>query len=132
MSASPALKGAKKKKQLAIKKTKEGDKSMQQKPGTVSIIAKYFEKGQKTRSVSSMRPGELNKHNNNGVCTATPNPILKRSGTRADPEMALQSAAAGQPIVTEGLDLSGHMTTEKPIESNKPKTDQNLRDSSHL
>ena len=96
MSASPALKGAKNKKQLAIKKTKEGDKSMLQKPGTVSIIAKYFEKSQKTRSVSSMEPGELNKHNNNGVCTATPNPILTRSGTRADPEMALQSAAAGQ------------------------------------
>jgi hypothetical protein len=105
---------------------------MLQKPGTVSIIAKYFEKSQKTRSVSRMGSGELNKHNNNGVCTATPNQILTRSGTRADPEIALQSAAASQPTVTEGLDLSGHMTTEEPIGSNKPKTDQNLRDSSHL
>ena len=92
MSASPALKGAKNKKQLATKKTKEGDKSMLQKPGTVSIIAKYFEKSQKTRSVSSIVSGEL----------------------------------------TEELDTSAHMTTEEPIGSNKPKTDQNLRDSSHL
>ena len=132
MSASPALKGAKKKKQLAIKKTKEGDKNVQHKPATVSSISKYFENGQKTRTVSIMGPGVQNKYNNNGVCIATANPILTRSSTRADPEMAVQSAAAGRPIATEGLELSGHMTTEEPIGSNKPKLDQNMRDSSHL
>ena len=132
MSASPALKGAKKKKQLAIKKTKEGDKNVQQKPATVSAISKYFENGQKTRTVSIMGPEMKNKYNNNGVYMATANQTLTRTSTQADPEMAVQSAPAGRPIATEGCELSGHMTTEEPMGREKPNFDQNMRDSSHL
>jgi hypothetical protein len=43
MSASPALKKYKKKKLQATRKTKEGDRSLQQKPNIVSTIARYFE-----------------------------------------------------------------------------------------
>ena len=132
MSASPVLKGTKKKKQLDTKKTKEGDMNVKQKPATVSAISKYFESGQKTRTMSIMGLGVRNKYNNNGVYLATANQTLTRTSTQADPEMAVQSAAAGRPIATEGLELSGHMTTEEPIGREKPKLDQNMRDSSHL
>ena len=73
------------------KKTKEGDKSMLQKTGTVSTIAEYFEKNQQSKSVPISVSGGSNIHNNNGVCMATPNQIMAISGTRADPYMALQS-----------------------------------------
>ena len=105
---------------------------MQQKPATVSSISKYFENGQKTRTVSIMGPGMKNKYNNNGVCMATANPILTRSSTRADPEMAVQSAAAGRPMATEGLKLSGHMTTEEPTGGENQNLGQNMWDRSHL
>ena len=99
---------------------------------SVSAISKYFESGQKTSTMSVMGPGVRNKHNNNGVYLATANQTLTRTSTQADPEMAVQSAAAGRPIATEGLELSGHMTTEEPIGREKPKLDQNMRDRSHF
>ena len=132
MSASPVLKKIKKRRQLDTKKTMESDKNTKQKTATVSTISKYFESGQKTRTMSIMGPGVRNKYNNNGVYMATANQTLTSTSTRADPEMAVQSAAAGRPIATEGLELSGHMTTEEPIGREKPNFDQNMRDSSHL
>ena len=104
---------------------------MLQKTGTVSTIAEYFEKNNQPKPVSASVSG-LNIHNNNSVCTATSNQTLAISGTRADPQMALQSAVAGTPMGTEELETSGHLTPEEPTKTRKPGTDQNQGDSSHL
>ena len=132
MSASPVLKKIKKRRQLDTKKTMESDKNTKQKTVAVSTISKYFESGQMTGGMSIIGQGTGNKYNNNGVYLATANQTLPRSSSQADPEMAVQSVAAGRPIVTEGCELSGHMTTEEPMGREKPNFDQNMRDSSHL
>ena len=71
ISASPALKKCKKKKLQATRKTKDGDRSLQQKLNIVSTIAGYFEESKKYTTVPSTVPRVLNKDNNNGVCQYT-------------------------------------------------------------
>ena len=103
---------------------------MQQKPGIVSTIVEYFEK--KPTPVSASVVTMPNIHNNNGVCAATANQTLALTDTWADPQMALQSAAAGQPMGREDVETSGQLTSEEPIRARKPGPDQNQEDSSHI
>ena len=87
-------------KQQATKKTKEGTTIMKKKSDSVSTIKKFFEKTDMSIPVPTCVPSQ-NIHNNNGVFVATANQILAAVGSQADPEMALQVAAAGQPTGSE-------------------------------
>ena len=106
--------------------------TMQQKPGNVSTIAKFFEKTVLPTPVSASMVTMPNIQNNNAVCVATVNQTLDSIGTWADPQMAVQSAAASQPIGRENGGTSGHLTSEEPIRARKPGPDQNQEDSSHI
>ena len=66
------------------------------------------------------------------MCMATANQILAAVGTGADPEMALQVAAAGQPTASENVEVSGHLTSKEPIGAGAPGPDQNQGDGSHI
>jgi hypothetical protein len=132
MSASPALKKNKTKKQQAAKKTKEDTIIMKQKLGNVSTITKFFEKTGLSTTVSASVVTSQSIHNNKGVCAATANQTLAVMGTRVDPEMALQSAAASQSIGSKDGETSGHLTSEEPIRARAPGPDQNQGDSSHI
>ena len=74
--------------------------------GNASTIAKFFEKTVLPTPVSASMVTMPNIHNNNGVCAATVNQTLALIGTWADPQMALQSAAAGQPTGREDGETS--------------------------
>ena len=82
--------------------------------------------------VSTCVVSSQNIHNNNGVCVATANQILAAVSTQADPEMALQVAAAGQPTGSENGEVSGHLTSEEPIGAGAPGPDQNQGGGSHI
>ena len=89
MSSSPALRKSKTKKEQAAKKTKEGSMTMQQKPGNVSTIAKFFVKTVLPIQVSASMVTMPNKHNNNAVCSATVSQTPSSIGKWADPVMAM-------------------------------------------
>ena len=96
MSASPTLRRTKKKVQMKARKTQESDMIEERKPVSVPRISKYFEDGQKTEKMTLYGPSSKNKDNNNGVYSATAEQTLASTSTGADPEMAVQSAPAGQ------------------------------------
>ena len=102
MSASPTLRRTKKKEQMEARKTQESGMIEERKPVSVPMISKYFEDGQKTEKMTPHGPSSRNKDNNNGVYSATAEQTLASTSTGADPEMAVQSAAAGRPMATEG------------------------------
>ena len=117
---------------MKARKTQESDMIEERKPVNVPMISKYFEDGQKTKKMTPNVPYTRNKYNNNVVYSATAEQLLTSTSTGPDPEMAVQSAAAGRPMATEGLKLSGHMTTEEPTGGEKQSLGQNMWERSNF
>ena len=76
--------------------------------------------------VSTCVVSSQNIHNNNGVCVATANQILAAVGTQADPEMALQVAAAGQQTGCGTGNRFGHRISAQPTRAGAPRTKQSI------
>ena len=105
---------------------------IKKKPGKVHNITKFFEKASLSAPVPATMLKMSHKDNNNAVCSAP-------GSTQADPEMALQSAVAGQQIITGGQPtgreaggLASHVTSAQPIRAEPPVPDQKQGDRGHL
>ena len=132
MSASPILKRNKKKVQVKARKTQESDMIEERKPVNVNMISKYFEECQKTNVMTQDVPYTGNAGNNNTVYTATAVQLLAGTSTGPDPEMAVPSVTTAQPMTSEDMRLSGHVTKEKPIRGEKKSLGQIVRERSHF